>query len=302
MSNRTLAGAPTAPRRERGLGYALIGGLGITLVAVLLGAIYWFWLSTLQQSASPAELLPADTELYVTLAPSLGDMPEGAQVSSVLRDQLGVGDPQRVLDGATHLLGVDYNNNLLTWVGGPMVVSVRGLDAQAGERSTEQLLHEAEVVFVIGSRNDPQAEAFIEKHLAARAARGDRMVKTAVGQETIYVQEGGAPSPISALALFDHYIILSNRPEAIRAMIERPGKLEGSLSAVPGFAQFSEGLTQRVPGGIYSSGGASPQAALLAVCAALGARRGRTLLEAVSASADAAVVEVLRRRLPWAVR
>jgi hypothetical protein len=264
MSNRTLTGAPTAPRRERGLGYALIGGLGITLVAVLLGAIYWFWLSTLQQSASPAELLPADTDIYVSLSPSLGDMPEGAQVASVLRDQIGVDDPQRVLDGAIRLLGVDYNTNLLTWVGGTMVVSVRGLDRQANI-SAAQLLSDGEVIFLIGSRNDPQAEAFIEKHLAARAARGDSIVKTALGQETVYVQEGGAPSPISAFALYEHYMIFSNRPEAIRAMIGRLGGGGDSLAVVPGFAQFSAGLTQRVPGGIYSSGGAAPQAELAAL-------------------------------------
>jgi hypothetical protein len=241
-----------------------MGGLAITLAAVLLGAAYWFWLYALQQSASPAELLSADTDLYISLSPSLGDMPEGAQVASVLRDQIGVGDPQRVLDGAVHLLGVDYNTNLLTWVGGTMVVSVRGLDGQA-KISAEQLLSDGEVIFLIGSRNDPQAEAFIEKHLAARAARGDTIVKTAMGQETVYVQEGGTPSPITAFTLYEHYIIFSNRPEAIRAMIGRLGGGGDSLSSAPGFAQFSDGLTQRVPGGIYSSGGAASQAELAAL-------------------------------------
>ena len=264
MSTPSLTGAPAAPRRERGLGYALLGGLGITLVAVLLGAAYWFWLYTMQRAASPAELLPADTELYVTLSPSLGDMPEGAQVASVLRDQVGVGDPLRVLDGATHLLGVDYDKSLLTWVGGTLAVAVRGLGGP-GEISAQRLLREGEVVFLIGSRNDPQAEAFIERHLAARAARGDIMRKSPAGQGTIYVQVGGAPSPVAALALFEHYVIFSNRPEAIAAMIGRLGGAADSLSAAPGFAQFSAGLTQRVPGGLYSSGGAASQAELAAL-------------------------------------
>jgi hypothetical protein len=264
MSNPTLTNAPAAPRRERGLGYALMGGLGITLAAVLLGAAYWFWLYSLQRSASPAELLPADTELYVTLAPSLGDMPEGTQVANVLRDQIGVGDPQQVLERATRLLGVDYNSNLLTWIGSTMVVCVRGLGGQ-GEGTAKRLLREGEVVFLIGSRNDPQAEAFIEKHLAARAARGDKIAKISVGNQTVYVQDGGAPSPITAFALFEHYIIFSNRPEAIKAMIGRLGNAGDSLSALPGFAQFSDGLTQRVPGGLYSSGGAAPQVELAAL-------------------------------------
>ncbi len=263
-----LTSVSAVPRRERGLGYALMGGLGITLVAVLIGAVYWFWLFTLQRAASPAELLPADTDLYVTLSPSLGDMPDGTQVASVLRDQLGVGDPQRVRDGVTHLLGVDYNKNVLTWVGGTLVVTVRGMDGTgdgAGEGTARQLLREGEVIFMIGSRNDPQAEAFIEKHLAARAIRGDTMVRTTVGPATVYAQEGGTPSPVAALTLFEHYLIFSNRPTAITAMIGRLGGAGDRLSAVPGFAQFSDGLTERVPGGRYSSGNATPQTELSAL-------------------------------------
>ncbi|MBX0329965.1 DUF3352 domain-containing protein [Oscillochloris sp. ZM17-4] len=264
MSNPSLTGAPAAPRPERGLGFALLGGLGITLIAVLIGAAYWLWLSTAQRSASPAELLAADTQLYVSLAPSLGDMPEGQQIASVLRDQIGVGDPGRVLDSAVNLLGVDYNNNLMTWIGGTMVVSVRGLDVQ-GEATADRLLREGEVVFLIGSRNDPQAEAFIEKHLAARAARGDVITSFQVGEATVYAQEGGAPSPIAAFTLFEHYLIFSNRPEAITAMIGRLSSADQSLAAVPSFAQFREGLTARVPGGRYTVAGDASQVALAAL-------------------------------------
>jgi hypothetical protein len=264
MTSPTLTGTPAAPRRERGLGYALAGGLGITLAAVLLGAAYWFWFYTSQRSAHPAELLPADTELYISLAPSLGDVPEGQQVASVLRDQIGVEEPSQVLDGAVHLLGVDYNNNLLTWIGGTMVVAVRGLDDQ-GEATAGRLLREGEVIFILGSRNDPQAQACIEKHLAARAARGDLITTTQVGAATIYAQEGGQPSPITAFALFEHYIIFSNRPEAITAMVGQLGNSAGSLAAVPSFAQFDEGLTARVPGGRYSVRGNAAQIELAAL-------------------------------------
>lgn len=264
MSNPTLTGAPVTPRRERGLGYALVGGLGITLLAVLLGAGYWLWFYTSQRAAHPAELLPIDTQLYVTLAPSLGDIPEGQQVASALRDQIGVSDPERVRDAAVHLLGVDYNNNLLTWIGGSMVAAVRGLDDQ-GEATADRLLREGEVVFILGSRNDPQAEAFIEKHLAARAARGDVIAKTRVGEETVYVQEGGRPSPIAAFTLFEHYLIFSNRAEAVTAMIGRLGQPGESLAAAPGFAQFNEGLTARVPGGRYTVRGNAAQIGLAAL-------------------------------------
>jgi hypothetical protein len=261
MSNSTLSRPQAAPRRERGLGYAVLGGLGITLIAVLLGAVYWLWFYTSQRPASPAELLPADTQLYIALAPSLGDMPEGAQVARVLRDQLGITDPQRVRDGAVRVLGVDYEDNLLTWVGGTMAVAVRG----QGDTSSEALLRDGEVVFILGSRNDPQAEAFITRHLAARAARGDTIAPTTVGETTVYTQQGGAPSPIAAFTLFEHYIIFANRPEPITAMIGRLAGRGDSLAGVPAFAQFAEGQTERVPGGRYSAAGAPPEAELAAL-------------------------------------
>jgi len=264
MSSSPLTGVPATPPPERGLGYALMGGLGVTLVTVLLGAAYWFWLFSMQRAVSPAELLPTDTEIYVALSPSLGDLPEGSQVASLLRDQLGVDDSRRVLDGAIHLLGVDYNTSLLTWVGGTLVVAVRGMEAQ-GAGSAQRLLRKGEVVFLIGSRNDPQAEAFIEKHLAVRAVRGNTMRRISVGQATVYVQNGGAPSPITAFTLFEHYIIFSNRPEAITAMIGRLSSGGDSLAAVPGFVQFSAGLTQPVPGGLYRSGGLVSQTELVAL-------------------------------------
>lgn len=264
MSNRSLTSAPAAQRPERGLGYALMGGLGITLLAVLLGAAYWLWFYTSQRSASPAELLPVDTQIYVSLAPSLGDIPEGAQVASVLREQIGVSDPEHVRNSAVNLLGVDYNNNILTWIGGTMVVAVRNFTGQ-GQASAERLLREGEVIFILGSRNDPQASAFIEKHLAARAARGDLISKTQVGTTTVYVQEGDTVSSITAFTLFEHYIIFSNRPEAITAMIAQRDRQSESLASLPSFTLFSEALTPRIPGGRYSSGGDAPQAALAAL-------------------------------------
>lgn len=264
MANTTLTGPSAPPRRERGLGYALLGGLGITLLAVLLGAAYWYWFYTSQRSASPAQLLASDTQLYVSLAPSLGDVPEGRQVASVLRDQIGVGDVDQLREGVVQLLGVDYNDNVLTWIGGTMVAAVRDMPA-SGPATAERLLREGEVVFILGSRNDPQAAAFIEKHLAARAARGDVIRTTQVDGQTIYAQEGGAPSPIAAFALFEHYIIFANRPEAIAAMVGRLGESGDSLAAVAAFAQFDEGLTPRVPGGRYMPPGDASQAALAAL-------------------------------------
>lgn len=251
-------------RSERGLGYAVLGGLAITLIAVLLGAAYLAWFLSAQRAPSPAALLSPETQLYLGLAPTISNLPEVEQLDSLLRDQIGVTDPLQVRDAAIKLLGVEYYTNVATWIGGSMAVAIGGLDAQS-EASADRLLREGEVVFILGSRNDPQAQAFLEKHLAARAARGEQIRSQQVGGITIYVQEQAAPSPISAFTLFEHYIIFANRPDAINAMIERLNAGDASLAQVPAFAEFSAGLTSRTPGGRYSAGGAASQAALMAL-------------------------------------
>ncbi|NTV62546.1 MAG: DUF3352 domain-containing protein [Oscillochloris sp.] len=248
-------------RSSHGLGYALLGGLGITLIAVLLGGAYLTWFLSAQRAPSPAALLPPDTQLYLGLAPTISNMPEVEQLDSLLRDQIGLDDPLQVRDAAIELLGVEYYTHVATWIGGSMAVAVCGLDVQ-GEASADRLLREGQIVFIIGSRNDPQAQAFLEKHLAARAARGDQIASRQVAGTTIYIQEQGALSPIRAFTLFEHYIIFANRPDVIQAMIERVNTGNANLAQVPTFAEFSAGQSAIAPGGHYSAGDDAAQIAL----------------------------------------
>jgi hypothetical protein len=76
---------------------------------------------------------------------------------------------------------------------------------------------------------------------------------------------------------------------------------DGSVWAIPYWEPFSATvLAWDGQWGLASWQNTAFTVVLLAASAVLGARRGRTLLEPLSARADAAVVEVLRRRLRWA--
>jgi hypothetical protein len=145
-----------------------------------------------------------------------------------------------------------------------MAVAVRGL-ADRGALTGADLLRDGDVIVIIGSRNDPQAEAFIAKHLEVRRVRGETIGSTVRAGQTIYAQRGGPPSPIAAFALFEHYLIFANRPELIAAMVDRLGSSAGDLAALPAFASFNSGMTERVSGGRYSDGSAAAQAGTIAL-------------------------------------
>lgn len=104
--------------------------------------------------------------------------------------------------------------------------------------------------------------------------------------------EGGAPPwTVAALALASFHLHL------LGDLAGAAGP-DGSIWTVPYFVPFSaRELSWQGQWGLASWQNVGLTAALLAAQAALGVRRGRTLLEAVSPRADAAVVEVLRRRL-----
>ncbi|NJN18398.1 MAG: DUF3352 domain-containing protein [Oscillochloris sp.] len=262
MSEQTLTQSqPPATRRERGLGYAVAGGLGITLLAVTIGGILIVWFYAAQSRIAPPEILPADTQLYATIAPTLGDLPEAQRVAGALRENFAIQDIDAIENGVEGLLGVQIEQDVITWLGSGIAVSVNNFNPPQSVDPAEALLRDGDLLIFLTSRNDPQAEAFLEKHRAARESRGERIAAISAGETTVYVQEGGEPSPITAFALIDHHIIFANRAELLVNLAISPIEHADSLAAVPSFATFSENLSPSVSGGLYTDGAAEAEAA-----------------------------------------
>lgn len=266
--------APGSPPRERGLGYALLGGLAITLVSMIIGGAAFAWILIASRGASVPELLPADTQLYVALTPNVGSVIEVTQLRQALRDELAIIDHEALLLGVANLAAVPLGDgNLGTWLGSELGVAVRGADAAglAGDDPAAALLRDGELVFFFESKNDPQAAAFLEKHRAARAARGETISAEARGEVMIYTQTGGPPSPIAAFALIEHYVVFSNSRLALEALADTAVAVEQGqaqlavLAGQPAFSQASPG-----PSGLgYNDGSADAEAARVALRALL---------------------------------
>lgn len=261
MSSQTMPGR--APR-EHSLGYAVAGGAVITLISMLIGGGLFAWILLATRGPSAGELLPVDTQLYAALAPNVGGVVDVNQLQRALREGFGISDPAALLEPVEALAGVPLEGNIGTWLGSEMIVAVRGVDAGSlqGVSDSTAFLNDAEVVLLFGSKNDPQSSAFLEKHRTAREARGETFQATTIGEVTIYAQEGGAPSLITAFALVDHYVIFSNRREAIEAMVAvEPGVSTNQLASLPEFRTFSAQLTPQRAGAVYTDGTANGEAA-----------------------------------------
>lgn len=243
--------------RERGLGYALAGALGITLVAVLIGGALFTWLLLAASGPPAADLLPADVQLYAATTPNVGGVVEVEQLQNALRQGFGVADPGALLAPVERLLGVSLRDDVVTWLGSEIVVAARGADPTAlqGADPAAALLRDGEVLFLFASKNDPQAAAFLTKHAEARRAGGATIAERDLGDEvTLYTEEGGAPSPIAAFALVDHYVVFSNSAAAVEAFVAADGGAPARLGAVPAFQTYKEQIN---PGGsvsIYTDG------------------------------------------------
>jgi hypothetical protein len=260
--------APARPPRERGLGYALLGGLAITLVSMIIGGIAFAWLLLAARGPAVPDLLPADTQLYLALMPNVGGVVEVNQLRQALRDDLAITEHEDLLLGVARLAAVPLGDgNLGTWLESELGVAVRGVDAAglAGADPAATLLRDGELVFFFGSKNDPQAAAFLEKHRAAREERGETISVEERGEVTLYTQTGGPPSPIAAFALIEHYVVFSNSRSALEALADAGQNQRDTLAEQPAFNQIRPG-----PAGLsYSDGSADADAARLALRALL---------------------------------
>lgn len=246
-------GGSPAPR---GLAYAFRGALIITLAAVLIGGALFAWLLLAARGPSAPELLAADTQLYAATVPNVGGVVEVEQLRDALRQGFGVANPGSLLEPIERALGVSLRDDVVTWLGSEMIVAVRGVPPGSlrGDDAAGALLREGELLFVIGSKNDPQAEAFLVKHAAARRAAGATIAERVVGETTLYVEENGAPGPLAAFALTDHYVVFSNSADAIAALIEGGAGGGSPLAEQQRFREYSAAMREGQAVAIYTDG------------------------------------------------
>ncbi|WP_298404175.1 DUF3352 domain-containing protein [uncultured Chloroflexus sp.] len=247
--------------RERGLGYAFAGGLAITLIATLIGAMFVYWFTTVQRGPAPAELLPADVQLYASLSPTLSDVPEQPRIERALSEVFGLTMPADAAANVAAVLGVKLDSDVITWIGSDIAVVVRDFTPVTNDVATD-LVENGEVLVFLASRNDPLAKIFLDKYLEVRRNRGETFTEQRAGNATIYI--GEIASPLRAVGLIEHYIVFSNRPEALLDLAAGPDR-PNRLASLPTFQQFRETIATVRSGTLYTDGSLAAEAARAAV-------------------------------------
>jgi len=230
---------------------------------MLIGGTLFAWLLFVARGPAMAEMLPADTQLYVALQPNVGSVVDRIELRQALRDQLGVLEPEALFPDLERLAVVPLSSTTLgTWLGSELGVAVRGADAASlmGEDPAAALLRESELFFFFSSKNDPQAASFLEQHRTAREQRGERFTAYERGSTTIYAQTTESASPIAAFGLIEHYVVFSNSPSALLDLAEGVAK-ERTLASQPLFTELRSGGS----GLAYSDGSAAAETARAAL-------------------------------------
>jgi hypothetical protein len=231
---------------------------------MLIGGTLFAWLLFVARGPTMAEMLPADTQLYVALQPNIGGVVDRIQLSQVLRDQLGIPEPEALFPDLERLAVVPLSSTTLgTWLGSELGVAVRGADAASltGEDPVATLLREGELLFFFSSKNDPQAASFLEQHRTAREQRGERFTAYERGSAKIYAQTTDLDSPIAAFGLIEHYVVFSNSPSALLDLAAGSAEGDRTLANQPLFAELRPGRS----GLAYSDGSTAAETARAAL-------------------------------------
>jgi hypothetical protein len=253
---------PVSEPSRRGLKEALIGGLVITVIAAVLGLAFILWFVRVQAGPRPADMLPADTQVYAALTTTLSNLPETPRITQGLREIFGLTLRSDAPAAVAALFGVTLSTDVESWVGSDIGIAVRGFAPQSGA-PLDELLADGQVALFLASRNDPQAELFLARALEVRRNRGETVTSTSINDVTVY--SGRAGSLFTHVALVDHYVVFSNSADLINGLITRAAAPEPRLSSSEAYRQHLADTAEVRSATYFSDGSPAAEAARAAL-------------------------------------
>lgn len=269
--------------RNRGLIIGLIAAAALAFVLIVAGAGIFAY-SLFQRPSSIPQMLGADTQLYGTLTPNLSDLPNVQRLQAAYPEVFVDQDPEEANRQLEELLGVNFEQDIAPWIGTEMAFAVGGLeetslvdllggevdevfeeiqqgleegsnpaadnDGDPANAAEEALENQIRLEIILASRDNNQAQAFLDKQRAARSDRGEQFNQIEHQGVTIYEQIEADLSPIVAFAMVKDYVVFANRADVIQAMIDREGS-QDTLEANPIFQDIRDGLPADAVGYLF---------------------------------------------------
>lgn len=238
---------PTPPARKFPLVPVLIGS-GVVLLAVLIGGGLLAYNFVFRRPNAIPQLLAADTQVYVAFTPNLSDVPNLDRLRRAFPTENDEPVDQTFNEQLEEQFGVTFESDIAPWLGGEVAFAVRDLPFEAIANPTDfdssDLPSATDVLFVLASRNDGAAKAFLDKQRQHREGEGETFASSEVEGVTIYGQEDDEQNPLSAFALVRNHVVFASSPELISAMISRDPGGEETLERNPRFQAVRAALPE----------------------------------------------------------
>ncbi len=256
---------------NRGLLFGLIGA-GVLIVALAVVGIVVFAGGVAQQrQSSIPELLGADTAIYGTITPALGDLPNIARLQAAYPALFVEQDPTAANEQLEELLGVTFEADIQPWIGAEVAFALNDLetlmaqDDAINQNGAGELPPDANIAIIAASTSAESAQAFLDKQRTYRSEQGETFNENSHGGVTIF-ESASVPETLppfmAAFALVGDYVVFASVPEMIMTMIDNNQSDEGAtLASNPRFVQLRDTMPDAI-GYIYLDGNSLSEALL----------------------------------------
>lgn len=245
----------TAPRKSRVGRIILFTVLGLVVALLLLGGIAYALAGRFfsAQRNTPA-LLPADTQVYASINPSLSSLPGLVRLQNAYQQDNAeaTADAEKQFED---MFGINFRQDVQPWIGPEMAIAVSGLTEFDAEAEADEMFKTADLSILLASRDNAKAEATLAKIRAKRQAdEGETFSEETYKGVTITSASGADGAGPGAYAIVKDNAVIASRPETIKQMIDRDGATENTLAQSESYKQTIAGLPSDAIGYLYLSG------------------------------------------------
>ncbi|NTW00749.1 MAG: DUF3352 domain-containing protein [Oscillochloris sp.] len=244
----------------------LIGGGVLALILIAVGAVVLAGQLFTKRPNSIPQLLAGDTQIYAAITPNLSDLPNIERLRQAFPEAVDYQNDESVNKQLKESLGVTFNEDVAPWIGTEVAFAISGipfddmLNPEAAALGESPDITNSKVVFVLTSRDEKAAQAFLDKQRQFREGKGEQFTSSQAEGATIYARQGGDPSPIAAFGLVRGNVIFATNSDLITAIATRDANGKDTLAASTRYQQVLAALSADRLGFVFVNGEPMAQA------------------------------------------
>ncbi len=169
-------------------------------------------------SQNAAQMLPPETPFYASITPNLQVIPGYENLKSLYFDNPEIKALWEEFESEiAEEADITFENDIQPWLGTEVVMAIPEFSGTAIDDPSNP----PSVIIAAQTTDKAASDQFINKILAKATEEGETFTEEVYKDVTLHVLEDQRPGEQMTLATFNDFVILSNRPEAIKDMIDR---------------------------------------------------------------------------------